>query len=313
VSDELSLLASATTELAAPIAIVRGQFFDLDQHVREHIYHGHELVFAPKYPPEARRLRMLTRILGRNQEEDFVIEEGDGGAWVRRYVEGVNTGAKVVAKLTEVDGRTRVRLEGWVGTKGFVSGLGKLSKSGMEKFLEKMLAEHQRAIEGYKPAQPRGSLGVVMASLRELGAKLKAMSEEQRTSTIQTLLELGSIVAIADGEADEEERAALSRVLDELCNIKLPPASMAQMIQSAHDVVEADGIEARCELLGERLAALGIAALGIEVAALVSLVSHGLDLHEMSALALVAEAAGLPSDKLDDIIATVDRELSGNL
>jgi hypothetical protein len=314
--DDLSLLATATVEFTAPLAVVREQFFDLDQHVREHIYHGHELSWAPKFPPEARRLRMLTRILGRNQEEDFVIEEGDGGAWVRRYVDGVNTGAKLVAKLSAVlgeqgDGKTRVRLEGWIGPKGFVSGLGKLSKSGMEKLLAKILGEHQRAIEGYQPSRPRGSLGVVMVSLRELATKLGAMNADQRMWTIQTLLELGSIVAIADGEADDAERAALSQVLEELCKVKLPPASMAQMIQSAHDVVAAEGIETRCAVLGQRLASLGIAQLGVEVAALVALVSHGLDLHELSALACMAEAAGLSPDALDEIIAAVDRELSG--
>lgn len=310
--DDLQILATATAEIASPIAVVREQFFDLDQHVREHIYHGHELTWAPNHPPEEKRLRMVTRILGRNQDEELVVEE-EGGAWVRRYVEGVNAGAKFVARLTDVDGKTRVRFEAWVGPKGFVSGLGKLSKSGMEKLLEKMLGEHQRAIEGYKPKKPRGSLGVVMTSLRGLSTRLGAMPEDERMATFQTLLELGSLVAIADGEADDAERAALTRVLEELCKIRLSPESMEKMLQSAHAVVASDGIEARCEVIGNNLAALDIAPLGIEVAALIALVSHGLDLHEMSALACVAEAAGLPENQLDEIIATIDRELSGNL
>lgn len=311
-ADDLSILAFATAEISSPLAVVREQFFDLDQHVREHIYHGHELTWAPKQPPEAKRLRMVTRILGRNQDEEFVIED-EGGLWARRYVDGVNAGAKVLGKFTEVDGKTRVRLEAHVGPKGFVSGLGKLSKSGMEKYLEKMLGEHQRAIEGYKPSKPRGSLGVVMASLRELSTKLAALNEEHRMIAIHTILELGSLVAIADGEADEAERATLRQVLKELCKVDLSAESMEQMIQSAHDVVASDGMEARCNVIGNNLAALEIAPLGVEVAALVSLVSHGLDLHEMAALATVASAAGMPDGQLDEIIATIDRELSGNL
>lgn len=310
--DDLTLLATATAEISAPLAIVREQFLDLDHHVREHIYHGHELTWAPKHPPEARRLRMVTRILGRNQDEDIVIDEEDG-CWVRRYVEGVNTGAKIIGRFHALDGKTRVKLEAHVGPKGFVSGLGKLSKSGMEKALEKMLGEHQRAIEGYRSKKPRGSLGVVMTSLRELSGKLHAMPEDERMATIQTLLELGSLVAIADGYADEAEREALTRVLRELCRIELSSESMSQMIKSAHEVVKADGMDARCDVLGENLAALGIAPLGIEVAALVALVSHGLDLHEMSALTRVAEAAGMDEEQVDAIIGTIDRELSGNL
>ncbi|MBI2394784.1 MAG: hypothetical protein HYV09_34765 [Deltaproteobacteria bacterium] len=314
--DDLQLLATATLEIAAPPDVVREQFFDLDQHVREHIYHGHELSWAPQHPPEARRLRMLTRILGRAQDEEFVIEDGADATWVRRYVDGPNVGARMIARfqsLAPVEARTRVRLESWVPAKGFVSGLGKLSKTGMEKMLEKTLGEHQRAIEGYQPKQPRGSLGVVMASLRELRDRLGALGEDERMATIQTILELGCLVAIADGHADDAERAALHRVLKELCNVDLGDEAMAQMIESAQEVVASDGMDARCDQVGASLKALGLSELGVELAALIGLVSHGLDQHELAALGRIAAAAELDDARLSALIGTVDRELSGDL
>lgn len=313
VPDELQLLATATLEIAAPPGVVREQFFDLDQHVREHIYHGHELSWAPQHPPEARRLRMLTRILGRTQDEEFVIEDGDDATWVRRYVEGPNVGARMVARFQPLDAGTRVRLESWVPARGFVSGLGKLSKIGMEKMLEKTLGEHQRAIEGYKPKQPRGALGVVMASLRELRERLGALGEDERMATIQTFLELGCLVAIADGHADDAERGALHRVLHELCNVELSDEAMAQMIDSAHEVVASDGIETRCDYVGAALKAFGLSELGLELAALIGLVSHGLDQHELAALGRIAAAAGVDEARMSELVATVDRELSGEL
>jgi len=309
VSDEPQLLATATLEIGAPLAVVREQFFDLDQHVREHIYHGHELSLAGE-----KRVRMVTRILGRVQEEELVIEEGPESTWVRRYIGGANQGARFVARFHALDGqRTRVRLEAYVPAKGFVAGLGKLSKTGMEKLLEKTLGEHQRAIEGYAPKQPRGSLGVVMASLRELGARLGSMGEEDRMRTIQTLLELGCVVAVADGVADDAERGALHRVLRELCKLELSPAGMDQMIASANEVVATDGMESRCDYLGGALQGLALSELGVELGALIALVSHGIDQHELAALSRLATAAGLDEDRLNSIIGTVDRELSGVL
>ena len=114
-SEELQMLASATTEITAAAALVRAQFFDLDQHVREHIYHGHELSRAA-----GDRLRIVTRVLGRVQEEEFLIEEGPGATWVRRYVEGPNRDAQFVAQFTQTSAETtRVRLEARVPARGW--------------------------------------------------------------------------------------------------------------------------------------------------------------------------------------------------
>lgn len=305
VQADLQLLAKATVEMSKPLAIVREQFFDVDQHVREHIYHGHELA------REGEQVRMVTKILGRTQEELFEIAEGPEGTWLRTYVGGVNAGAQFVARFVELaSDRTRVRIEAHVSPKGFVSGLGKLSKTGMEKLLEKLLGEHQRAIEGYTPKQPRGSLGVVMASLRELASRLGSMEQDERMATIHTLLELGCLVAIADGSADDAERIALHRVLKELCRLDVSATAMDQMVASATEVVASDGMDARCDYIGGALAALGLSELGLEVGALVALVSHGIDQHELAALTRIAAAAGIDEHQLNAVIATVDRELS---
>lgn len=302
-SDESSL-AVVSLELAAPLDRARAFFFDLEAQVRVQPYHGVELSWAPQHPPEARRLRQRARVLGRTHDEEFVIEPGDGGAWVRRYVEGPNVGARFVTTFRPVgEAKTHARAEAFVPPAGFSSGIGKVSKIGMQKILEKLLEEHRPHVEGAPPPPP----AIDPESLRTLAAKLRGLKDEARAEAIQTLLEIACLTAIADGRADAAERGALHRVFVELCGLSLNDAAMDEMIASASEVVADDGIELRCQLAGQALSAHGLADDGLDIAAAVALSSHGIDRHELATLDRLAQAAGLEAEAVGRAIERIGK------
>jgi hypothetical protein len=305
--EEPTALASAKAEIASPLTQVRAHFFDLEGHVRDALYHGVELSFSPQHPPEARRLRLVTRVLGRTLIDDLTVDEGPGGEWIRRYVDGPNVGSRFVATFREGEpARTFVRLEAFVPKSGFTAGIAKVSRIGMEKILEKTLGEHQRVIEA---AAGEGAPPVVAVSaqdaqsMRTLGAHLAQLQPQARADAIQTLLEVACVTAIADGRVDAEERRAVHRVFRELCGIELSPTAMDELLESAAEVVANDGVEARCDLSGRSLRALGLVELGLDVAVTVALVSHGIDRHELCAIAAIAVAAGEGEDAVDSAVA----------
>jgi hypothetical protein len=299
-----SPLAAASLELAAPIDRARAFFFDLDAQVRLQPYHGVELTWAPQHPPEARRLRQRARVLGRTHDEEFVIEPGDGGAWVRRYVDGPNAGTRFVATFRPVgETKTYTRAEAFVPPSGFSSGIGKVSKIGMQKILEKLLDEHRPHVEG-APAPPPP---IDPESLRTLSQKLHSLADAARGEAIQTLLEIACLTAIADGQADPAERSALHRVFVELCGLSLGDAAMDEMIASASEVVADDGIELRCQLAGQALIAHGLGDDGLDIAAAVALSSHGIDRHELATMERLAAAAGLNGEAVGRAIERVGK------
>jgi uncharacterized tellurite resistance protein B-like protein len=305
--EEPTALASAKAEIASSLPTVRAHFFDLEGHVRDALYHDVELSFSPQHPPEARRLRIVTRVLGRTLVDDLAVDEGPGGEWIRRYVEGPNAGSRFVANFREGDAeRTFVRLEAFVPKSGFTAGIAKVSRIGMEKILERTLGVHQRVIEaaaGKAGSTPKEVSAQEAQSMRTLGAHLAALQPEARVQAIQTLLEVACVTAIADGRVDADERGAVHRVFRELCGIELSPAAMDELLESAAEVVASDGVEARCDLSGRALRTLGLVELGLDVAVTVALVSHSIDRHELCAIGALAVAAGEGEEAVDRAVA----------
>jgi hypothetical protein len=314
-SEDAIALASTKADIAAPLADVRGQFFDVQAHVSGGLYHDVELSFAPDHPVASRRLRQATRVLGRLQVEDFVVEEGAAGEWTRRYVDGPNAGARFVASFRAQSATsTNVQLEAFVPRAGFTAGIAKVSRLGMERILEKTLADHQRVIERkVASGQPLSALAAppvtdeALASMRTLGTCLRELAPEARTEAIQTLLEIACIVAIADGHVDELERAAVHRVFRELCGIELGAEAMDELLASAAEIVASDGVEVRCALAGCALQALDLVDLGLDVGATVAIVSHGIDRHELCALGAIAAASGVGELEVDRAVARAGR------
>jgi uncharacterized tellurite resistance protein B-like protein len=267
------------------------------------LYHGAQLSRA-KTDSGIDCVRQRTSVLGRAVYEDFVIEEGKGDTWVKRVVGGPNDGAFYVAEFASEGDATRVTIHAYAPPGGFTSGMGKLSQLGMEKALQKLLQEHQKAIGDYNQAAQHTLAQAALAKIGDLLAPLAALAAPELSSLVKTILETAALVAIADRNADEREREAMNDVAVALCGMQLGEATRDKLIAHAERAVEALGMEERCAGLGKRLAALGHSTLGIAIATVVAEASHGIDRHEMAAIRRLAESAGVGEP---DLIALLTR------
>jgi hypothetical protein len=303
--------ASASLDFERPLAAVRALFFDVDLAVRTRIHRGVRLRWLPSSSSGERRVRQQTHVLDRMQDEEFVIGEGPGGSWVKRFVDGPNVGSSFVGEFEPDGDVTRVRLSAFVGPRGFAQGLGKLSPMGLEKSMKRLLGEYKRALEGYTPGRARGAVLGVAAQWTGPKAAMKALDAHQRRSLVGTLLETAWSIAALDDEVDAAERDAMKAVVAALWDTGFDQAMEERMVRAAVDAIGKQGVEARCGALGARLKALGFAELGVAIAVLVAEVSRGLDPSELLALRHLASAAGIGDVELAELVRRTDDELSG--
>lgn len=306
--------ARAAIEIGKPVAVVRAQFFDLDHAIRADIHHGVTLRWLPPEAPGERRLSQEIKVMSRSHVDVFVIEEGGGGSWIKRFVDGPNRGGRFVATFAPLGdgGATRVELEAFVGPGGFYAGLGKLSQVGLQKALEKTLEEHRRAMDGYEPGRARGAVKAVLEPMA--GAVVEALDRidgRNMRAVMTNLLEAACVVAVAGGDADDAERDVIREVGSTLCGLELDEPTLDKMVQGVAAAVAAEGLEQRCDKVAGRLAALGLGEVGLSVATLVAEVSHGVDAPELAALSRLAAVLGIDDNGLTDVIHRIDLGLSG--
>ncbi len=305
--------ASAWLDFDRPVAVVRAAFLDVDLAVRGKIHRGMRLQWLPPGESGERRLRQHVRVLDRIQTEDVVIEEGRGGTWVKRFVEGPNAGTRFEARFEALgDAATRVTMDAWAGKNGFAQGLGKLSPVGREKAMKRVMTEYKTALQGYEPGRARGAVLAAVEQARASSLAIRSLDEERRKQLAATLLEAVWAVACADDEGpDEAERDALRAIVASIWKTALDRSLEDRMVEAAVRAIAKEGVEARCRGLGARLKALGFGPLGLSLAVLVAEVSHGLDAAELDALRTMAAAAGLDDVALADAIRRIDEALSG--
>lgn len=312
---EVKPTAVARIEIERELDVVRAQFFDVDHAIRARIYRGMRLQWLPKGADGVRRLKQSVRVLDRPQVEELVIEEGPRGEYVRRHLDGPNAGTRFVGTFhidePQVPRVTRVELSAYPGPNGFALGLGKLSPLGLEKAMKKMLGEHKRAIEGYEAGRARGQVVSVLVGWGDLTAPMMTLDDAQCRTVVSLVLETACSMAAVDEPADAAELDAMHAVVNGLWKVVLRADAEAKMIAAAAEALAREGVEARCDSIGARLRALGVAELGLAVAILVAEVSRGLDPRELAALRRLATAAGVRDQRLSELIRRIDDELSG--
>jgi hypothetical protein len=294
------------------VAAVRAVFLDVDLAVRSKIHRGVRLAWLPREDSGERRLRQQTRIMDRMQVEEVVIEEGPGGTWVKRYVDGPNAGTRFVAAFdAQGDAGARVTMDAYVGGRGFEQGLGRLSPLGLEKAMKRLMNEYRTALQGYEPGRARGSVLAALGEARAQAQAMYALDETRRKQLTAALLESALAIACVDEGPDDAERDALRAIVAAIWRATLDASIEERMVKTAVDAVAKEGAEARCTRLGERLRALGFGELGLTLAVFVAEVSHGLDPAELEALRAMSAAAGVDELALMTIIQSMDRALSG--
>jgi hypothetical protein len=198
-----------------------------------------------------------------------------------------------------------------VGPKGFEQGLGRLSPVGLEKAMKRILNEYKVALQGYEPGRARGAVVAALHDADPSITKMRGVDPAALRKVVATLLETSLSIACADDDPDEAELDAVRAIVGRLWGKPLAPELEEQMVRAASQAVKKQGAAERASALGARLAELGFARLGVELAVLVAEVSRGLDPAELHALRALAHAGGVSDDELQKILRRTEETLSG--
>ncbi len=117
------------------------------------------------------------------------------------------------------------------------------------------------------------------------------------------ILDLGVLVAYADGQVDPQERAMLLEVFQALLETSLTPELVDHLITASVEIIQAAGAEPRARLVGAILADCEAGDPGIVVALGVAFASEGLSEKERAVIDRVAEAAEVSPERVAQLIA----------
>ena len=119
------------------------------------------------------------------------------------------------------------------------------------------------------------------------------------------IVDLGVLVASADGTVDKREREMLADVFQALLETTIPNEVVDHLVTASLEVIEAAGAESRARLVGEILNDCGAAEPGLLVALAIAFASEGLTPAERTVIDRIARAARVPSDALEPLVERV--------
>jgi hypothetical protein len=114
--------------------------------------------------------------------------------------------------------------------------------------------------------------------------------------------EAGYLTAIADGNDDDDEKAALVDALDTLSKGIVIEWETQAFLEEAYARVQQQGTQGRCDAIGKRLGELGCAEAGILIGAIVAYASNGIEKTEAVMLEKIGAAAGLARNQIATIV-----------
>ncbi len=118
------------------------------------------------------------------------------------------------------------------------------------------------------------------------------------------IVDLGVLVANADGKVDPDERAILLDIFQTLLDTKLTAGQVDHLVTASLEVIQLAGVDARARLLGAILDDCHAAEPGLVVALAVAFASEGLSSAERTILEKLADATGLPRTRIDELART---------
>lgn len=123
------------------------------------------------------------------------------------------------------------------------------------------------------------------------------------------IIDLGVLVAHADGTVDDRERGMLSDVFTTLLGTTLPSEVVDALVTASVEVIQQAGPESRARLVGTILHDCDAGEHGLVVALAVAFASEGLSSAEQKVVDRIAEAAGVSRGRLAELTNKV-RKLS---
>ncbi|MCA9596479.1 MAG: TerB family tellurite resistance protein [Myxococcales bacterium] len=121
------------------------------------------------------------------------------------------------------------------------------------------------------------------------------------------VIDIGVLVANADGTVDEQERALLSDVFQTLLETNLTPELVDALIRASAEVIQAAGAEPRARLVGAILHDCDAAEPGLRVALAIAFSSEGLSADERSIIDKIADAADVSQEHLAELVKEVEK------
>jgi tellurite resistance protein len=124
----------------------------------------------------------------------------------------------------------------------------------------------------------------------------------RQSEVFRAAVEAGYLAACADGVVDDDERATIVRAVELLSEGAVIEWEAEDLVAECEKRVGAEGSSKRAAAVGEELKSLGQSEAGIYFAALVARASGGVDKKEAETLKEVGKAAGVPADRVRDIV-----------
>jgi tellurite resistance protein len=123
-----------------------------------------------------------------------------------------------------------------------------------------------------------------------------------QSAVFEAAVEAGYLAALADGNVDTDERAALARAVELLSQGAVIEWETENLLDACASRAKEEGAEKRAEAVGKTLEKLGQADAGMLVAALVARATNGVEKAEAEVLKQIGKAAGLSTDKVRNIV-----------
>jgi hypothetical protein len=294
---------TASLRMERPADEVREQYRDIDHHIRNNVHPGIRYQWEPSELGE-RKIRTTFRILGVPQYDVSLLEDAADGSFVIRYLEGSNAGMVLVHSFVPVEASaTEVRLVADAPSSVGRTLLGPLFVAGARQVMKKALAEDKRDLEkgAFQAGIAAGNLAAALAPVEPIATRDPASK--------RLLLEAACLVAAADGEVDAVERDALMR-LARCLRADTDTAWMMTRVEHLEKVSATVGIAAEADRLGAWLRTNDIAGPSLVASTVVSLVSQGMSLGELSLLRRLATSAGATEEAIGPIVDAADEALS---
>jgi tellurite resistance protein len=126
------------------------------------------------------------------------------------------------------------------------------------------------------------------------------------------IIDLGVLVANADGKVDDRERETLLAVFQTLLDTALPSDVVDNLVTASLEVIKVAGPEARARLIAEILVDCDAVEEGIVVALTVAFASEGFSAAERKVIERIADEAGLPRQRLGELVKKIEKEFDGD-
>jgi tellurite resistance protein len=126
------------------------------------------------------------------------------------------------------------------------------------------------------------------------------------------IIDIGVLVASADGKVDEREREMLLDIFQTLLGTTLTPDVVDNLVTASLEVIEVAGAESRARLVAAILKDCDAVEPGIRVALALSFASQGMTKAERAVVERMATAAGVKPARLAELTAEVEKHADGD-